>query len=101
MAMTNEELNKPVTVKYLTEYTEKVIFPRVEGIVDEKMKKYTDEILISNDKLSVKLDKILTEQAAITEAYKRLERKINRLETVVKILAEKAGVEMPDLSVES
>ncbi len=99
--MSDEELNKPVTAKYLTEYTEKIVFPRVEEIVDEKMRKYTDEILTSNDKLSVKLDKILAEQAAITVAYKRLEKKINRLEAVVKILAEKAGVPMPDLSAEN
>ncbi len=75
--MINEELNQPVTKKYLGEFTEKVVFPRVEEIVEEKITEvrkditqFKDEILTSNDKLSVKLDKILAEQAAITAAYK-------------------------------
>lgn len=90
--MMDNGLNQPITVSYLTNYTEKVVFPRVEEIVDKKMRKYTDEILASNDKLAVKLDKILTEQASITVSFKRLEKRINYLEGVVKVLAEKVGL---------
>jgi len=80
------------TKDHLVEFTNKIIFPRVEEIVDERMVKYRDEILTSNDKLSQKLDKILKEQAAVTTSYKRLEKKLNYLEAVVKVLAEKDGI---------
>lgn len=78
--------------EYLSEYGEKVLFPRVEEIVDEKLRVTKDEILTSNDKLSKKLDQILKEQAAHSASYKRLEKRINHLEAVVKVLAEKVGI---------
>lgn len=45
--------------------------------------KWKDEILTSNDKVVGKLDKILTEQAAITGNYKNLDKRVEKLEDVV------------------
>ncbi|OGE84276.1 MAG: hypothetical protein A2846_03020 [Candidatus Doudnabacteria bacterium RIFCSPHIGHO2_01_FULL_49_9] len=88
----DKQLEKLVTKDYLVEYTNQVIFPRVEEIVEEKTKAFRNEILTSNDKLAVKLDKILAEQQAITAGFKRLQERINYLEAVVKVLAEKEGL---------
>ncbi|MBI4054260.1 MAG: hypothetical protein HY397_02940 [Candidatus Doudnabacteria bacterium] len=88
----SDQDKRPITANYVLEFTNKIILPRVGEIFDEKMVKFRDEILTSNDKLSVKLDKILKEQAAITASYKRLETKIQYLEAVVQVLAEKEGI---------
>ena len=87
-----ERDKQPVTAEYVLEFTNKIILPQVGEIFDEKMAKFRDEILTSNDKLSQKLDKILKEQAAVTASFRRLEERINYLEAVVKVLAEKEGV---------
>ena len=50
---------RSITPEYLLEFTNKLILPKIGEIFDEKMIKFKDEIIISNDKLSVKLDKIL------------------------------------------
>lgn len=50
-----------LTSKYLLKFTKEYILPEVKKIVDESNIQYRDEILTSNDKLSVKLDKILAE----------------------------------------
>ncbi|MBI4050214.1 MAG: hypothetical protein HY398_02075 [Candidatus Doudnabacteria bacterium] len=94
--MTNDK-DQPITSKYLLEFTQKYILPEVRTIVKEESNSAKNEILTSNDKLSVKLDKILKEQAAHSQSYQRLEKRINVLEEVVKILAEKAGISI-DLS---
>ena len=83
---------QPITSEFLIKFTDEIILPKVGEIFDEKLRKMTDEILTSNDKLSVKLDKILKEQMAVTASYKRLETKVNYLEAVVKVLAEKEGI---------
>lgn len=90
--MNDKTLDQPVTKRYLNDFTDKVVFPRVEQIVDDKVSKFRDEILTSNDKLSVKLDKILTEQASITVGFRRLEERVNYLEIVLKTVAGKTGV---------
>lgn len=90
--VTKEDALKFITKDYLTEFTNKVVIPRVEEIIDEKTKTYKDEILTSNDRLAVKLDKILAEQQAITKGYKRMQERLNYLEAVVKVLAEKEGL---------
>ncbi len=88
---------KPITEKYLLEFTDKVVFPRVEEIVEDKIDKklgsFKDEILSSNDKLSGKLDKILTEQAAITMGFRRMEERLNYHESVLKVVAGKTGIQ--------
>ena len=88
----DQQLGKLVTKDYLTNYTNQIILTRVEEIVDEKTRTYKDEILASNDKLAKKLEQILTEQKAITVGIKRLQERINYLEAVVKVLAEKEGL---------
>jgi len=90
--MKDNESDKPVTGKYLLEFTKEIILPAVRDIVKEEGAKFRDEILISNDKLNVKLDKILAEQQAITAGFKRLQERINYLESVVKVLAEAKGI---------
>ena len=89
----DEVLEKPVTNKYLLDFTKEIIFPGVRKIVREENIKFRDEILTSNDNLAKKLDQILTEQKAITAGIKRLQMKINYLEAVVKVLAEKEGLQ--------
>lgn len=88
-----QNLEKPVTKQYLAEFTKKILLPEIDTIFDGKLKQTKDEILISNDKLSKKLDKILKEQAAHTRSYQRLEKRINYLEAVVRVLAEQSGLE--------
>lgn len=93
----NDDLSQPVTQKYLIDFTDKVVFPRVKEIVndviEDKITGFKNEILTSNDKLSGKLDKILTEQAAITMGFRRMEERVNYFETVLKTVAQKTGVQ--------
>ena len=44
-------ITKTTLVETLNQYGEKMLLPRVEQIVDDKMKNYTDIILKSNDKV--------------------------------------------------
>jgi len=88
---------KPITEKYLLEFTDKVIFPRVQELISDEISreggKLRDEILTSHDKLSSKLDKILTEQAAVTMGFRRLEERVNYHESVLKVVAGKTGIQ--------
>ncbi len=86
-------LEKPITNKYLLDFTREIIFPGVREIVREENIKFRDDILTSNYKLAKKLDQILKEQQAITAGFKRLQDRINYLEAVVKVLAEKEGLQ--------
>lgn len=90
----DKKLDKLATKEYLLEFSNEIIFPRVEEIIDERLLKLENTILTSDDKLSIKLDKILKEQVAHTQSYKRLEKRVNYLEAVVKVLAEKAGIKI-------
>ncbi len=77
----------PVTLETLNGYMQKIAYPEMEEIVDKKMKRYTNEILNSNDRLAKKLDRILTEQQAITVNYKRLDQKVENLESFAEAVA--------------
>lgn len=55
--------NKPITSKYLLEFTKQIILPEVRNIVEEVSTSAKNEILTSNDKLSAK---VLAEKAGIT-----------------------------------
>ncbi len=64
---------------------------KVDGLQDN-MTKWKDEILTSNDKLSKKLDIILTEQKSISENYKRVDRRLDNVEDYIEQADEKLGV---------
>ena len=89
--------DKPITkttlVETLNEYGEKVLLPRVEQIVDDKMKKYTDRILKSNDKVIKELKPIREEQKAIDENYKKLDERMDNVEIFAEEAAKVVGVE--------
>ena len=53
------------------------------------MQTWKDEILTSNDYIAKKLDRILTEQQAITVNYKRVDQKVEYLEDFAMIVAKK------------
>ena len=89
--ITDKDLNKLATV-FATK-------DDMKQAIDDSFVKFKDEVLTSNDKLSKKLDIILTEQKAITAAYKRLQERINYLEAVVKVLAEDKGLKFNPPSV--
>ena len=96
----DKQLGNLATKDYLLKFTNEIIFPRVGEIVEEKVKVFKDEILTGQDKIIKKLDLILKEQAAHTKSYQRLEKRINYLEAVVKVMAEREGIEFhldPDI----
>ena len=112
---------KPITQKILVEtlgeFTEKVIFPGVEAIVEkriqpvekrigkielridgldkridglgEQMKIDKNEILNSNDKLMGELQKLNTEVAAHTKSYRDLDERIVYLEKMNALVLKK------------
>lgn len=92
--MTQDSFKEPVTKEYLGEFTEQVIFPKMEEIVHDQMDMYTNKILTSNDKLAQKLDKIDTEVTASLANYDHLSRKVKWLEDAVLKLAEKSDVRL-------
>ncbi len=71
---------------------DKVAYPRMREIVREEVGKDTDKILTSNDQLAVKLDRILTEQQAITVNYKRVDQRVDYLESFSAQVAQKLGL---------
>ena len=89
--------DKPITkttlVETLNEYGEKVLLPRVEQIVDDKMKKYTDRILKSNDKVIKELKPLREEQQAINQNYKKLDERMDSVEAFAEEAAEIVDVE--------
>ena len=89
--------DKPITkislIETLNEYGEKVLFPRVEQIVDDKMKGYTEQILESNDKVIKELKPLREEQAAVGENYKKLDRRVDNVEKFAEKSSQVTGVE--------
>jgi hypothetical protein len=53
---------------------------------------FKDEILTSNDKLSNKMDKILTEQTMQTNSYSRHDKEIEKLKGRVEVVERKVGL---------
>src|SRR3989338_8738241 len=83
---------KPITYKTLEGYMDKVAYPRVREIIREEVGRDTDKILTSNDRLANKLDRILTEQQAITVNYKRVDQRVEYLESFSAQVAQKLGL---------
>lgn len=89
--MTNEELNQPVTKKYLGEYTETILLPAVSDIIDEKLKTVSSEIKNLGDKMVTKtyfketLDEKLADLAGdLTVLMRKEDRKLITLVEVLK-----------------
>jgi len=92
----NMAVDKPITkttlVETLNAYGEEVLLPRVEQIVDDKMKNYTDKILKSNDKVIKELKPLREEQQAIDENYKNLDERMDHVESFAEEAAGIVGV---------
>ncbi len=86
-------ITKTTLVETLDEYGEKMLLPRVEQIVDDKMKNYTDIILKSNDKVIKELKPLREEQQAIKQNYKKLDERMDNVEIFAEEAAEIVGVE--------
>jgi hypothetical protein len=93
-----KQLNKRVTHKDFQEYIEMAseVFATKTDMKNLATKsefiKIKDEILISNDKLANKMDKILTEQTMQTNSYSRHDKEIKRLKDRVEIVERKVGL---------
>ncbi len=116
-------ITKTTLVETLNEYGEKVLLPRVEQIVDDKIsnlrkdlpqivsnamkpvvkdevtklreenRKWQSKILKSNDKVIKELKPLREEQQAIDENYKKLDKRLDNVETFAEESAEIVGVE--------
>ena len=124
--MQNQDVQKSLTLEDLGKFTEEVILPGVENIVERKVKpldnrmdsldnrmdslesgintvrgeakQYRDEILTVEDKVAGDLSKFLQEQAAIGYNYKRLEKRVHKLESIISILLKKMNLSLSELS---
>ena len=130
--MKNKVYQKSITLGDLGKFTEKVILPGVERIVDKRIqplekqmdgfekrmdgfekrmggfenelklvrmevRQSKNEILNSEDKIVGELKKARQEQAAMYLNYQKIEARVYKLETIVKILAEKLKIKIEDI----
>jgi len=65
----------------------------VEEIVEDKMNKFKDEVLTGQDRLTKKLDTILTEQVAFTGGQKRQDKKFEEHDKRLEQVEVKIGIE--------
>ena len=91
--MADEYKTKPMTLETLEKYNKKILLPEIKGIVDERMQHYTNEILKSNDKVIKELKPLREEQQAIDENYKKLDERMDNVETFAEEAAEFVGIE--------
>ena len=79
--MANEYTTQPLTLETLEKYNKKILLPEIKGIVDERMQHYTNEILNDNDRVFKELKPIREEQQAINENYKKLDKRLDKVES--------------------
>ena len=91
--MADEYKTKPMTLETLEKYNKKILLPEIKGIVDERMQHYTNEILKSNDKVIKELKPLREEQQAIDENYKKLDERMDNVETFAEEAAEIVGIQ--------
>ena len=91
--MANDYTTNPLTLETLEKYNKKVLLPEIKGIVDERMQHYTDKILKSNDRVIKELKPLREEQQAINQNYKKLDKRLDKVETFAEEAAEIVGVE--------
>ena len=89
--MSNDELNQPVTKKYLGEFTETILLPAVSNILDEKLKDVHKEIKDVQGKMVTKtfLNETLDEKLAdltgdLTVLMRKEDRKLLALVEILK-----------------
>ena len=116
-------ITKATLIETLNEYGENVLFPKVEGIVGDKIsnlrkdlpqivsnavkpvvkdevtklreenRKWKSEVLKSNDKVIKELKPFKEEQQAIKQNYKKLDERLDKVETFAEESAERMGVQ--------
>jgi len=91
--MADEHTTKALTVETLEKYNKKVLLPEIKSIVDERMQHYTDRILKSNDKVIKELKPLREEQQAINQNYKKLDKRLDNVETFAEEAAKIEGIE--------
>ncbi len=91
--MADEYTTKPLTLETLEKYNKKILLPEIKGIVDERMQHYTNEILNDNDRVIKELKPLREEQQAINQNYKKLDKRLDKVETFAEEAAEIVGVE--------
>ncbi|NIR86339.1 hypothetical protein GWO13_01735, partial [Candidatus Bathyarchaeota archaeon] len=110
-AHTND-LNQPATKGFVREEIQQAkqdlthkMGETVKQVLDSKLTGFRDEltewkseILTSNDKISKKLDQVLTEQKAITVNYQRVDQRVDRLEEFARQAAPKLDLEFEKAS---
>ncbi len=91
--MAKEYTTRPLTLETLEKYNKKILLPEIKGIVDERMQHYTNEILNDNDRVFKELKPIREEQQAINENYKKLDKRLDKVESFAEEAAEIVRVE--------
>lgn len=99
--MTNGDDNQPATKnelkalrKELPQVIEKVMHDKTKDLATKTdLVHWKDEILTSNDKVVKQLDRILTEQKAITVNYERLDSRMHNVEAFAEQAAQKLQIE--------
>ena len=91
--MADEYTTKALTLETFEKYNKKILLPEIKDIVDERMQHYTDKILKNNDKVIEELKPIREEQQAINQNYKKLDKRLDSVETFAEESAEIVGIE--------
>jgi len=91
--MADEYTTKALTLETLEKYNKKVLLPEIKSIVDERMQHYTGKILKSNDRVIQELKPLREEQHAINQNYKKLDERLDKVESFAKEAAEIVDIE--------
>src|SRR3989338_2188859 len=94
--MTNEDLDQPVTKKYLGEYTEEILLPAMGRILDEKFEAFEQKIDSKLKPIQDKLDAVDSKLTAHLELsdkrYLELKNREKLLAKWIKMIADKTGI---------
>ncbi len=83
--MSDNELDEPVTKRYLGEFTETVLLPAMSSMMDEKLKPLGDDVQALSAKVTTYLE-------LSDKRYLELKNKYRLLGKWVKQIADKTGV---------
>lgn len=85
--MSNNELDQPVTKKYLGEYTENILLPAISTLLDEKLKPIEDDLKALSAKVTTHLE-------LSDKRYLELKHKNTTIAKWVKQIADKTGIKI-------
>ena len=85
--MVKEELNGPVTKKYLGEYTEEILLPAMSRLLEDKLKPISDKLDAVSAKLTAHLE-------LSDKRYLELKNRERLLAKWIKQIADKTGVQI-------